>query len=72
MRSVDVTQSDLAQPTGGLIGIEALAERLGVSERFVRRLVAERRVPYLKIGKYVRFDPAEIEQWVAACRVPHR
>jgi len=33
-----------------LLTIEQLAERLGVSIRHIRRLVAERRVPYLKVG----------------------
>jgi len=42
-----------------LIDIGTLAKRLGVTERFVRRLVEERRVSYHKIGKFVRFDPNE-------------
>ena len=47
-----------------LLTIDQLAERLGVSVRHVRRLVAERRVPYIKVGKFVRFDPAEIAGWL--------
>lgn len=53
----------------GLVGIDALAARLGVTDRFVRRLVEERRIPYFKIGRLVRFDPAEVERWIAATRV---
>ena len=45
------------------------AAQLGVTERFVRRLIAERRVPFCKIGKFVRFDPYEIEEWIDAQRV---
>lgn len=52
-----------------LVDIGGLAERLGVSERFVRRLVSERRVPFRKIGKFVRFDIAEIDLWIAERRV---
>ncbi|MCP4960165.1 MAG: helix-turn-helix domain-containing protein [Actinomycetia bacterium] len=37
---------------------------------FVRRLTAEDRVPFLKIGKFVRFDPREIDQWVDERRRP--
>ncbi len=51
-----------------LIDVPALAIELGVTPRFVRRLVAEDRVPFLKIGKFVRFDPREIELWVDARR----
>ncbi|MCP3911834.1 MAG: helix-turn-helix domain-containing protein [Actinomycetia bacterium] len=47
-----------------LIDVPGLAERLGVTQRFVRRLTAEDRVPFLKIGKFVRFDPEEIDHWV--------
>jgi excisionase family DNA binding protein len=43
-----------------LLTIDQLAERLGVSIRHIRRLIAERRVPYLKVGWFIRFDPAEI------------
>ena len=56
--------------TTGLLDIGALAAHLGVTPRFVRRLVHERRVPFLKIGKFVRFDPGEIERWVDECRTP--
>ena len=51
-----------------LLTIDQLAERLGITVRHVRRLVAEKRVPYLKVGKLVRFDPDEIKQWLASRR----
>ena len=51
-----------------LIDVPTLATELCVTERFVRRLVAEDRVPFLKIGKFVRFDPLEIDQWVDESR----
>jgi excisionase family DNA binding protein len=46
-----------------LLTLSQLAEQLGITVRHVRRLIAERRVPYLKVGKLVRFDPAEIADW---------
>jgi len=55
-----------------LIDIGTLAERLGVTERFVRRLVEERRVSYHKIGKFIRFDPNEISGWIADTRIEKR
>ncbi len=54
-----------------LLTIDQLAERLGVSIRHIRRLIAERRVPYLKVGWLVRFDPAEIAAWLDGARHPH-
>jgi len=51
-----------------LIDVPTLAQRLGVTQRFIRRLTSEDRVPFLKIGKFVRFDPLEIDQWIAGQR----
>jgi excisionase family DNA binding protein len=55
-----------------LLAIDQLAERLGVTARHIRRLVAERRVPYLKVGRFVRFDSAEIARWLDDARRPAR
>ena len=52
-----------------LIDIDHAAEQLGVSVRYVRRLVCQRRIPYLKLGHYVRFDPRELEAWIDQARV---
>ncbi len=52
-----------------LLDIHGIARCLGTSERHVRRLVAERRIPYLKVGGFVRFDEAEIKGWLDATRV---
>ncbi len=51
-----------------LMATPELAERLGVTERFVRRLVGEDRVQFLKIGKFVRFDPGEMDEWLSGLR----
>jgi len=47
-----------------LMTIEQVGERLGVSTRHMRRLVAERRIPYVKWGHLLRFDPLAIDEWV--------
>lgn len=51
-----------------LLDIAALAEHLSVDVRHVRRLVADRRIPYIKWGHLLRFDPAEIDAWINDCR----
>ena len=55
-----------------LLTVEEAAERLGTSTRFVRRLVAERRIAYVKVGRHVRLDPADVEAFIAARRVEVR
>ena len=52
-----------------LLDIEAVAEHLGVSVRHVRRLVHERRIPYLKWGHLPRFEPAAVAEWLERSRV---
>lgn len=53
-----------------LMDLPAVAEYLGVNHRHVRRLVAERRIPFVKWGHLLRFDPDEGDQWLAVNRVP--
>ena len=52
-----------------LLDVDEAAERLGVPPRFVRRLVAERRIAFCKIGRYVRFEPSEVEAFIESGRV---
>jgi excisionase family DNA binding protein len=55
-----------------LLTVEEAADRLGTSVRFVRRLVAERRIAYVKVGRHVRLDPSDVETFIAASRVEVR
>jgi excisionase family DNA binding protein len=43
---------------------------LRTGERFVRRLIAERRIPYVKLGRYVRLQRSALDAFIAAGRVP--
>ena len=52
-----------------LIDVATLAEHLGLTERTIRRKVAQGEIPHYKIGNSIRFDPDEIEAWLKACRV---
>jgi excisionase family DNA binding protein len=51
-----------------LLTIDQLAEHLGTSRRHLRRLIAERRIPYVKIGRLIRFDPHDIADWLEESR----
>ena len=57
-----------SKTTSPLMDLPAVAERLGVNERHIRRLVAERRIPFLKWSHLLRFDPDEIEAWLDHAR----
>lgn len=60
----------VTKPLPHLLTIDQLAEHLGVTPRHVRRLVAERRVPYVRWRRFIRFDPAEIAAWLDSARQP--
>ena len=60
-------------PLGRLLTITEVADALGVDVRHVRRLVHERRIPFIKWGHLLRFDPVDITAWIDAYRRnPHR
>ena len=53
-----------------LLDIPALALHLGVQPRHVRRIVHEKRIPYIKWGHLIRFDPNDIATWLEENRRP--
>jgi excisionase family DNA binding protein len=52
-----------------LLTVDQAAERLGTSARFVRRLIAERRIAYVKLGRHVRIAAEDLEAFIVASRV---
>ena len=55
-----------------LVDIPTVAGQLGVGVRHVRRLVTERRIPYVKWGHLIRFDVVEIQLWLVDAHHPVR
>jgi excisionase family DNA binding protein len=52
-----------------LMTSEEVARHLRSTTRFVRRLVAERRIEYVKVGRSVRFERAAVDAYIARNRV---
>ena len=52
-----------------LLTVEQAAERLCTKPRFIRRLIAERRIPYVKLGAHVRLDDHDLDAFIAAGRI---
>jgi excisionase family DNA binding protein len=44
--------------------VAELAEMIGSSESFVRKLVFNNKIPFIKIGKLVRFRPVDVHRWI--------
>ncbi len=54
---------------GPLLTVAQAGEYLGTGERFIRRLITERRIAYVKVGKYVRLERSALDALVDAGRV---
>jgi excisionase family DNA binding protein len=52
-----------------LLTVKEAADQLGTSVRFIRRLIAERRIAYAKLGRHIRIAPADLDAFVAGGRV---
>jgi excisionase family DNA binding protein len=57
-----------ANRRGRLLDVAGAAEYLGTSERHIRRMVEEQRLPYYKLGPgrsaRLRFDTARLDAWL--------
>lgn len=55
--------------TTELLTVKQAAERMNVGERFIRRLVADRRIPFTKLGTHVRIEKAAVDAYIERGRV---
>jgi excisionase family DNA binding protein len=49
-----------------LLTVGQVAELLGTTERFPRRLIAERRIRFVRIGRHVRIPESAVRELLAA------
>lgn len=49
-----------------LLTVAQVAELLGTSERFPRRLIAERRIEFVRIGRHVRIRESALAAFIDA------
>ncbi len=50
--------------TDPLLTVDQAAERLGTTTRFPRRLIAERRIAFVKVGSHVRIKESVLEAYI--------
>lgn len=56
--------------SGDLLTVEQAADYLNITDHFVRRLIRERRIPFLKVGRLVRLRRTDIDDYLAGRLVP--
>jgi len=47
-----------------LLAIQDVAEQLSISVKTVYTMCNQRRIPFVKVGRLLRFDAATMEEWV--------
>lgn len=49
-----------------LLTVQEVAELLGTSVRFPRRLIEERRIAFVKVGRHVRIPESAVSAFIAS------
>ncbi|WP_159770613.1 excisionase family DNA-binding protein [Streptomyces sp. HM190] len=48
------------------LSVDQVAELLGTTARFPRRLIEERRIRYVKVGRHVRIPESALREYLAS------
>jgi excisionase family DNA binding protein len=48
-----------------LLTIDELSERIKIPKRTIYSRTSQRTIPFIKLGKHLRFDPVAIDEWLA-------
>jgi excisionase family DNA binding protein len=48
------------------LSVDQVAEMLGTTARFPRRLIAERRITFVKVGRHVRIPESAVDAFIEA------
>ena len=62
----DDTVSTPTIPELRTLSVREAVQETGIAERTLRTLISTRAIPYVKIGEYVRFKPADLATWLDA------
>ena len=54
------------------LSVDQVAEVLGTTVRFPRRLIEERRITYVKVGRHVRIPESALQEFIATNTVKPR
>lgn len=66
--SKESTQQNIVQPK--LVKIDEAVKITGYKKGYIYELIFKNAIPYIKIGRSIRFDPQELDTWMRAGR-PH-
>ncbi len=53
----------------GFVRFNEAASLLGLAENTVRRYTSQKKIPHLKVGRLVFFDPERLRDWIESKKV---
>lgn len=56
----------MSAPSERLLTVSEAADILSTSERFPRRLIEERRIRFVRVGRHVRIPESALREYIAA------
>jgi excisionase family DNA binding protein len=67
---VNARNQDELLPWRPLLTVRMAGTYTGLGERYIRRLRAERRIPCVRIGGRLLFDPDDLDRFIESHRQP--
>ncbi len=64
---MDIIQTVARQP--GLLSGSRLAHLLGLDRKTIARMARENRIPHLRLGGRIRFNPQAVAGWLLASQM---
>jgi excisionase family DNA binding protein len=64
-----MTESAKQRPADRLLTVAEAAELLSTSERFPRRLIEQRRIRFVRVGRHVRIPESALREFITAALV---
>jgi excisionase family DNA binding protein len=61
-----MTRGKQNPPPDRLLTVAEVADVLGTTERFPRRLIEERRIRFVRVGRHVRIPESALREFIAA------
>lgn len=58
--------------TDRLLDAAEIAERLNVPVSWVREITRSGAIPHVTLGRYKRYDLADVQEWLEKCKQPGR
>ncbi len=52
------------QITRRLLNIDETSEYLGLAQTTIYKMVSQRRLPFVKVGRLVKFDKDLLDEWI--------